>query len=55
MASGQQKSGLIGRVKGKLQARKERSAERARLGRELQRDRIDKKASGRKSFEGGGG
>jgi len=57
MADSQQKSGLVGRVKGKLQARKERRAERARLGGEQKRDRrtLDKQASGRGGFEGQGG
>jgi hypothetical protein len=57
MAGSRQKSGLAGRVKSKLQARKDRRAERARLGGELKRDRktLDEKASGRGGFEGQGG
>ena len=55
MPGSEQKSGLAERLKGKLQARNNRRAERARKKAELQRDRIDKQASGRKSFEGGGG
>jgi hypothetical protein len=49
MAGSEQKSGLVGRVKGKLHARKERSAEQARLAGELKRDRrtLDKDASSR--------
>jgi hypothetical protein len=55
MAESEQKTGLAERLKGRLQARKDRRAERARIKAELHRDRIDKEATGRKSFEGGGG
>jgi hypothetical protein len=48
MAGSEQKSSLAGRLKGKLQTRKDRTAERARIKAELQRDRIDKQATGRK-------
>ena len=57
MAGSEQKTGLAERLKGTLQARKDRATERARIKAELQRDRttLDKQATGRKSFEGGGG
>ena len=56
MARTQQRSGLVGRVKGKLQARKERSTERARLAGEMKRDRrtLDKHASGKHGGASGG-
>jgi hypothetical protein len=57
MADSEQKSGLAERLKGKLHARKDRTSERARIKAELQRDRrtLDKQATGRKSFDSGGG
>ena len=55
MAGSEQKAGLVGRVKGKLHARKERSAERARLAGELRRAREQRPRSKRNPFEGGGG
>jgi hypothetical protein len=55
MAESEQQPGLVKRVKGRLHARKVRKAERARIRAGLQRDRIEKQATQRKSFEGGGG
>jgi hypothetical protein len=55
MAGNEQKPGLAERLKSKWQARKQRSAERARLAGELKRGRENAAASDRKSFEGGGG
>jgi hypothetical protein len=55
MADKEKRAGLIERLAGRLQARKPRAAERARLKAELQRDRVAKEAAVRKSFEGGGG
>jgi hypothetical protein len=55
VAEGEQKTGLAERLKGRLQARKDRRAERVRIKAEPQRDRVDKEATGRQSFEGGGG
>jgi hypothetical protein len=51
------KTGVWERLRQKRRVRKERVVERARIKGELRRDRraLDRKASGRKSFEGGGG
>jgi hypothetical protein len=56
MAGSEQKSGFVERARGRLQARKQRSAERARRAGELKRDRrtLDKKAGGLKGGSSGG-
>jgi hypothetical protein len=56
MADSEQKPGLTQRLKGSLQARKERAAEKARVKGELQRDRatLDKRATGSKGGSSGG-
>jgi hypothetical protein len=55
MADSEQKRGLAERLKGSLRARKDRSAEKARIKGELQRDRRTLDKQSRKSFEGQGG
>ena len=55
MADSEQKRGLAQRLKGGLQARKHRAAEKARVKGELQRDRRTLDKESRKSFEGQGG
>ena len=56
MADSDQKPGLAERLKGGLQARKDRSAEKARVKGELQRDRatLDKRAAPSKGGSSGG-
>ena len=55
MAGSEQKRGLAERMKGTLQARKDRAAEKARIKGDLQRDRATLDKQSRKSFEGQGG
>jgi hypothetical protein len=55
MAGSEQKSGLAERVKGKLQARKQRRAERARIAGGLKRDRENAAASRKKGMGRGAG
>ena len=55
MADSEQKRGLAERLKGSLQARKDRAAEKSRVKGELQRDRAMLDKQSRKSFEGQGG
>jgi hypothetical protein len=56
MADSDQKRGLAERLKGSLQARKDRAAEKARIKGDLQRDRatLDKRAAPRKGGSSGG-
>ena len=55
MAGSEQKPGLVERVKGKLQARKLRRAERARVAGELKRDRQNAAPKQRKDWGAGAG
>ena len=57
MADSEQKAGLAERIKTSLRARKQRSAERARVKSELRRDRtmLDKRAAPKKGGSSGGG
>ena len=55
MADSAQKRGLAERLKGSLQARKNRATGKARVKGELQRDRAMLDKHSRKSFEGQGG